>query len=167
MEILSELPNPLQFNVLKHLQHLTAALVRGPFDEYDMFKEAGELRDPNMEFAEYALPNQLDRCCDCCGKSGMSARAGVTSAVSYITRAATVASAMVMSQTTIAIVAMRYGMNAHVGVGGVVIIMLCAVMNVSRMMDESRLSVCCVLFCVPRRCSRRLVRQPKPGAFMI
>ena len=62
MEILRELPNHLKFNVLKYLQHPTAAIMREPIDLY-------ELRNRDITFVEFAIPqNVLKVYCECCGE---------------------------------------------------------------------------------------------------
>ena len=69
MEILRELPNHLKFNVLKYLQHPTAEIMREPIDLYNTFKFFGELRNPDMTFVEFAIPqNVLKVYCECCGE---------------------------------------------------------------------------------------------------
>ena len=70
MEILSELPKELKWNVLKFLRHPTAEIMREPIELYNTFRFFGELRNPNMTFVEFALPTTIDfdRYCDCCAE---------------------------------------------------------------------------------------------------
>ena len=67
MEILSEFPKELKWNVLKYLQHPTAEIMRELIDAFDECSEFGGRWHRRSSFVEFALPLDYDTC-DCCAE---------------------------------------------------------------------------------------------------
>ena len=54
MEVLRELPNHLKFNVLKYLQHPTAAIMRTLVEKYGAYRRKNV---DGLTFAKFSLEN--------------------------------------------------------------------------------------------------------------